>query len=432
MNSALKLCSITQRLLVLASGILLAFILSAHSRTPYQDALNDILAIGEHGARNMSDFITSQWLVERRSENEILPIYQASNRTLRNFTNVLLGAMEDLGATVDHKNIIENTIFTDSQNQVRLKGWERPDLFLPMPPVEEPTVRRMLHYLERDELRGTIIVLPSYEIWFTPHIKYALRKRELELAELKLVEIELLSEGLGKGRIEAIEKEPGSEMPKGNFRLTFEKLSSNSTPYVELDVEIQMNRTGFYINEKEWAELRRSWYKSNGIDPVRYVSGGTPFDRLRIFESQVGNMTLSEAAGWLRKKASGIVETVNLLGISLGYNLVSIFGPIVLSILMVGIIAAIHHVLSIDGAIRLTYNDVYWGVVSPSRIARVASFGAITFLPGGTCIAMGVYFGNNVTTFVLNSFGILLAIAVFWSARKLISNVAIVTGSETK
>ena len=432
MKSALKLCSITQRLLVLASGILLAFMLSVHDRTPYEDALSAILLLGEDGARKLSTFITSKWIVERRSDEEILPIYQASNRTLRRFSGVLLGAMDDLGAMVDHEGVIANTIFTGSNNQVRLRGWERPDLFLPLPPVENPTVRRMLHYLERDRLRGTIVVLPSYDIWFTPHINRVLRQRGIDLTGMTLVEVKLLSDDLGKGRIEPISKEPGSETPRGLFHFTFENKSSPSKPFVELDVEVPMNRTSFLIEGEEWLELRRSWYRSLGIEPEHYDSISAPFEKLRIFESEIGNMTLSEAADWLRQKASRNVDTIDLLGISFQDSLVSIFGPIVLSILMIGIISAIYHVLSISDVSQLIpHDDVYWGVVSPSRIARVTSFVAISLLPGSTCIAMAVYLGSNVTVLTLNISGTLIAMFVFWSASRLVSNVSLNRGSET-
>ena len=432
MKSAIKLCSITQRLLVLVSGILLAFMLSVHDRTPYQDALSAILLLGEDGARDMSTFITSKWIVERRSDEEILPIYQASNRTLRRFSGVLLNAMDDLGAMVDHEKVFSNTIFTDFDNQVRLGGWERPDLFLPLPPVGNPTVRRMLHYIERDRLRGTILVLPSYDIWFTPHISRVLKQRSIDLNGMTLIEVKLLSDNLGKGRIEPISKEPGSEMPRGLFHFTFENKLSPSKPFVEFDVEVPMNRTSYLIEGEEWLELRRNWYKSLGLEPEHYESISAPFEKLRILESEIGNMKLTEAADWLRQKASRKADAIDLIGISLQDNLVSVFGPIVLSILMIGIISAIYHVLSISDVSQLTSDDdVYWGVVSPSRIARVTSFVAISLLPGGTCIAMAVYLGGNVTVLTLNISGTLIAMCVFWSASRLVSNVTLNGGSET-
>ena len=425
MNRALKLCSITQRLLVLVSGILLAFMLSVDERDPYQDALSDILAIGEDGAQNLSNFMTSKWIVERRSEDEILPIYQASNETLRRFAKVLLGTMEELGARIDHEEVFSNTIFTDSKNQVLLKGWERPDLFISLPPVENPTVRRMLHYLERDNLKGKLLVLPWYEDYLIPPIKRALRKRNITLTRMTLVGVELLSNEFGKGRIEPLRAGTGWEWANGLLRFSFENRNPLGVPFVELDVEVPLSLMQFSIEGDEWLELQRAWYTSNGFDPEHYVLGDSPFADLRVLESQIGNMTMREAAEWLRQRAASNLESVNLLGVSLGDNLVSTVGPIVLSALMIGLASAIHHILSIASLVRLTHEDEYWGVVSPSRIARGTSFVAISIVPGGTCIAMAVYFGGNVTVLALNTIGALIAMAVFLSAVRLVSVLSV-------
>lgn len=172
MENALKVCSSIQRLLVLVSGILLVFMLSVDDKVSYQNALSDILVLGPNGANDLSNFITSEWIVKRRSDDEILPIYRASNETLKRFALILRQSMSDLGVRIEENEVFNNTIFTNGE-MVRLRGWERPNLFLPLPPVQNPTVRRMLHYLEREELRGTILVLPSYEIWLSPHVKRA-------------------------------------------------------------------------------------------------------------------------------------------------------------------------------------------------------------------------------------------------------------------
>ena len=425
MKSALKFCSITQQLLVLVSGILLVYVLSADSRNPYQYALNEILAIGEDGARDLSKFIASTWLLERRSEHEILPIYRASNETLRRFAYVLKGAMDELGAGIDYEGVFENTIFTDSKDQVRLKGWERPDLFLSLPPVDKPTVRRMLHYLERESLEGTLLVLPGYPEYIIPQIRRALRQKKISLTGMMLVEIELLSSEFGKGIIRPLTEDPSWEWANGHFRLSFEKDTDQREPLIELDVVLPLSLSSFRIERDAWIKLQRAWYRSNEFDPELYVSGNAPFGDLRVFESQIGNMKLSEATEWLREKASGKLESVNLLGMSLEGNLVSTVGPIILIALMVGLISAVCHVLSIANLVRLSHEDEYWGVVSPSRIARGTSLVAISIVPGSTCVAMAVYFEHNFTILTLNTIGALVAVAVFLCARKLVENLSV-------
>ena len=426
MKSALKFCSITQQLLVLVSGILLAYVLSADSRNPYQYALNEILAIGEDGARDLSNFIASTWLLERRSEHEILPIYRASNETLRRFAYVLKGAMDELGAGIDYEDVFKNTIFTDSKNQVRLKGWERPDLFLSLPSVDKPTVRRMLHYLERESLEGTLLVLPGYPEYIIPQIRRVLRQNKISLTEMTLVEIELLpTSEFGKGIIRPLREDPSWQWANGHFRLSFEKDTDQREPLLELDVVLPLSLRSFRIERDEWIKLQRAWYRSNGFGPERYVSGNAPFGALRVFESQIGNMKLSEATKWLREKASGKLESVNLLGISLEGNLVSTIGPIILIALMVGLISAVCHVLSLANQVRLSHEDEYWGVVSPSRIARGTSLVAISIVPGSTCVAMAVYSGHNFTILTLNTIGALVAVAVFLCAKKLVENPSV-------
>ena len=425
MENALKACSSIQRLLVLVSGTLLAFSLSVGDTASYQRALNDVLALGEDGAAGLSNFITSKWIVERRNDNEILPIYQASNKTLKDFAVALRKSMNELGVRIDDERVFETTIFTNGKTLARLRGWERPDLFLPLPPVERPTVRRMLHYLEKDGLEGTILVLPSYDFWLYPHIEHAARQSRIELAGMELVAVRLVSQHIGKGRIERFELRPGNETPLGHFRFSFDQGISNREPLIELDVKVPMNRTSFRIEGDEWLELKRSWYISKGLDPDAYVLAKLPYSDLRMFDSKIGNMTLSDAADWLRGRLSDEEKPVNLLmlGISAERDLVLIIGPIILSILMIGLISSMQHITTVAKTIRFKYSDFYWGVISPSRIAKVVSLVSISLVPGATCIVLPLYLEGNVTTWIPNILGALIAIVVFLNAISLPSKL---------
>ena len=121
MENALKVCSSIQRLLVLVSGILLVFMLSVDDKVSYQNALSDILVLGPNGANDLSNFITSEWIVKRRSDDEILPIYRASNETLKRFALILRQSMSDLGVRIEENEVFNNTIFTNGE-MVRLRG----------------------------------------------------------------------------------------------------------------------------------------------------------------------------------------------------------------------------------------------------------------------------------------------------------------------
>ena len=64
-----------------------------------------------------------------------------------------------------------------------------------------------------------------------------------------------------------------------------------------LEDDVPMNRTSFEIAKDEWSELRRSWYKSNNVEPDNYVLDESAFSALRMFDSKIGSKTLDEAEG---------------------------------------------------------------------------------------------------------------------------------------
>ena len=424
MENALKICNSVERLLVLLSGILLVFMFSTSDTALYQLALRDILVLGEDGAANLSKFITSNWLVKRRSEDKILPIYQESNKTLMRFAVVLRESMDELGVQIDKKNVFETSIFRPGQ-YVRLGGWERPDLFIALPPVDRPTVRRMLHYLDRDSLEGTILVLPSFAIWFYPHVKHAARQKGIKLTGTKLVEVRLVSKEIGKGRIERIERRPRQETPFGLFRLHFDKGTSEDDPLIELDIKVPMNRTSFLIEANEWSQLKSQWYISKGFDPNPYVSAKSPYSHLRMLESEIGNMKLGDAAKWLKSKLSYEKTSMNFLGlgISVDRNLLSTIGPITLAILMLGLISAMRHIATVAETIEFKHYNFYWGIISPSRTAKVTSLISISLIPGATCIGFSFYSNGNVVILIPSILGALIAIAVFLIAIRLPSKL---------
>ena len=422
MEEALKLCRSVQNLLVLISGTLLAFALSVGETAPYQRALNDLLALGEDGPADLSKFITSKWIVERRSETEILPIYQASNETLKNFAVALRESMNALDVHIDYEKVFDNTIFSDG-TIVRLGGWERPDLFLDLPPVEAPTVRQMLQYLEKDGLEGTILVLPTYADWLYPHIGRAVRQKSVELKGAKLVSVRLVSQDIGKGRIDKIERRPGQETPFALFRFNLENSSSNNEPLIELDVEVPMNRTSFNVANEDWINLQRSWYVSRGLNPDGYVLAKSHFLDLRTFMSDIQNMSLRDAADWLRAKLVDEKELVTLSGISVSRNLISTAGPIVLIVLMIGLISTIHHIAAVSENVEFKHYDFPWGVISPSPVSKFVSLASISIVPGGTCVVLQFFLGGTATTWGLGILGAVTAIAVFLKAQNLPSKL---------
>ena len=394
--------------------------LSTSDKSIYHNALNDVRSLGENGTQNLSSFIKG-WISERRSNDEILPIYQESNKTLRTFATVLKESMRKLGVEIHRDTVFRNDVFAKAP-LVRLQGWERPDLFLPLPPVERPTVRRMLIYLARDELNGTILVLPSYEMWFTPFVEHAARQSQLDLQGMQLVKVRLMSSDIGQGKIESFDKKPGMETPLALFQLSFAKGESKSEPHINLDIEIPMNRKGFQIGPDKWIELQQRWYESNNVDASNYI-GDSTFATLRELDSEIGSRTLSGAIEWLESNLSSDPNFINLFGVSLETQLISIVGPLALSILMMGLISTMHHIRVIRGEARPTYENAYWGVLSPSWIARVTGVASISLIPGGMCVAIPIFAAGSVVEWTLCLLGVLMALVVFLSARRLWSDV---------
>ena len=413
MDAAAKTCNSLQNFLVLMSGVLFTFLLSADDAAQYERALNDVRALGE--AEELSNFITTKWIIERRSTSEVLPIYQESNRALKRFAVALEGSMNELDVSIDEEQVFEDTIFTNGR-QARLAGWERPDLFLSLPPAGA-TVWRLLAYLERERLEGTALVLPSYDFWLYPHITRKVQQDRVELKGMRLVGVQLVSENLGKGKIDRFELRPRNEIPCGRFRFSFDRQSD--VPLVELDVDAPMNRTAFYMDEDEWVALQHSWYASRNIDAYMYVPAASNYSNLRMVP-EIGNMAPRDAMAWLRDKLSGGERSVSFFGISVAQNLVSIAGPVMLSIFMIGLISVMQHITALAKmGVRVERHSVYWGVISPSRTARVIGLVSVSLIPGLVCAVLPFYMGGGAAAYSLSALGIVAAFVVFLNARKL-------------
>ena len=408
MEAAVKACNSIQNALVLISGALFAFALSADDAVLYEYALDEVIALGQ--AEELSEFITTKWIVERRSDYDILPIYQESNRTLRDFATALEGSMRELDANIDDERVFQNTIFTN-ERQAQLGGWERPDLFLSLPSAGA-TTWGLLTYLEREHLEGTMLVLPSYDFWLYPHIAREARQREVTLGGMRLVDVRLASEQLGKGRIDRFELQPGIETTFGRFRFSFD--SEPGVPLVELDVDVPMNRKRFYVPQDEWAELQRSWYASRNIEADMYVPATSKYKNLRMLFSEVGHMPPRQAENWLRDKLADGESTIRFFGATVEQNLVAMAGPMMLSVLMVGLISAMRHIAVLaDDVIRINHHDVYWGIISPSRTARIISLVSVSLIPGTTCAVLPFYLGGGFAAWSCSGLGVLIAFAVF-------------------
>ena len=415
MQDALRIANSVQNLLVWLSAALLLIALWPSDPAPFKSALNDVIVLGKDGAAELSDFVTDKWLVEPRRDDEILPIHAASNETLVTFGSVLRESMKTLGVGIN-----DEAVFRSFDPQfVRLEGWERPDLFLPLPPVERPTIRRMLDYLEQDSLAGVILVLPSYEIWLSPHIARAAQQERVSLGGTRLVGVRLVSDQIGKGRIDAFGRRPGVETPRGLFRFSFERGTRSSQPLIHLNVDVPMNRTGFRVEEDEWLELQRSWYASRGLDSDCYVPAQDSYLNLRRFESEIWHMTIEEASVWLQDRLREEDLAVSLWGVSVGRSLVAMVGPLVLSVLMLNLIVTMKHIAVVSGTAPPVHTEPYWAVLSPSRMTRNAGILSVSFVPGLTCIVLAVCLGSTAAIRLLNVVGVLLAICVFSNAVSL-------------
>ncbi|MBI3482039.1 MAG: hypothetical protein HY015_03555 [Bacteroidetes bacterium] len=165
---------------------------------------------------------------------------------------------------------------------------------------------------------------------------------------------------------------------------------------IEIKVPLNMSTSFSKLTNQDWKELQCDWYRQNGLkyDTAKLSSR---FHNLKGLLPEIGNMSLGQAIAWLEAKKSQNEKSIEMFGVSVKREFVTVVGPIILCLLMLTYIGNILHMLAGIKKYQIKINhDILMNVISPSKFFNRLNISSLTILPCLVIIVVQVRLGFSI------------------------------------
>lgn len=409
MKELIKSCNDIHKIIILISGLLLVVSFSTKDTKIYEKALVEIKTIGEKGIDELYAVMSNRWV----KEPELFGVKSSwgSKPGESYFETAVLESMQELKVKVDKNDGLKYPSFG-------VRFWEHSDIYLELPPVGNSNIRTIINYLEKDSLRGEVYFLPAYSSWVFHHVAREARKEKFELENSTLEFIELISDNVGKGHLISYDKRPFNTTEIGVFNFMF-STEKNSKWLTQIKVPLNMSRQPINMSNTDWQKIQCEWYVSKGVECILPLNGSR-FESIKELIGEIGDMDVSKAISWLEAKKNQNESSIVILGISIQRDLITVFAPIILLIVLFQFLSLITHLKTnvSRGAIQLDA-ETYWGNISPTKSHRNINLLSISVLPILTTIYTQIKLGYNAYSIIVSILMVAVIIKIIFTLKQI-------------
>lgn len=409
MKELIKSCNELHKSIILISGLLLVVSFSTKDTKVYERALAEIRIIGENGIDDLYATMSNYWV----KEPEVFGVESSwGHKAGENyFETAVWESMQILKVKVDKNDELKYPSFG-------VRYWEHSDIYLELPPIGSANIRTTINYLEKDSLRGEIYFLPAEASWVFHHVEREARKENFQLENSTLEFIELISDNVGKGHLKSYDKRPFNTTEIGLFNFMFSS-EKNRKWLTQIKVPLNMSRKPVIISRDDWHKIQCEWYKRKGVECILPLDGSR-FKSLKELIGEIGDMDVSKAISWLETKKNQNESSVVILGISIKRELITIFAPIILLILLFQFLNLITHMVrNISERVFQLDTETYWGIISPMKSHRFINLLSLSLLPILTTIYTQIKLGFNAYSIIVSVLMVVVTFKIISTANKI-------------
>jgi len=173
------------------------------------------------------------------------------------------------------------------------------------------------------------------------------------------------------------------------------------------------------MSNTDWQKIQCEWYVSKGVECILPLNGSR-FESIKELIGEIGDMDVSKAISWLEAKKNQNESSIVILGISIQRDLITVFAPIILLIVLFQFLSLITHLKTnvSRGAIQLDA-ETYWGNISPTKSHRNINLLSISVLPILTTIYTQIKLGYNAYSIIVSILMVAVIIKIIFTLKQI-------------